>query len=245
MRYLLPDKRKHRGPHPEDERLFAESNWPTLRQAVQDFCWLLNRDYADKSALKLVGDHFALTQRQRMALMRCCCSDEARRQRRARQVSPENLPECLLLLDGYNVITTIEAALSGGVILKARDGCFRDLAGMHGTYRKVDETIPAVQLIGQYLDDIKIGPCRWYLDKPVSNSGRLKQLLREIAQQQSWNWQVELVFSPDGVLTRTPEIVATADSEILNRGPRWFNLAREIIEKYIPDANIIEIADDS
>jgi len=241
----LPDKRKHRGPHPEDEQLFAATNWPKLHQAVQDFCRLLNRDYADKSALKLVGDHFSLTQRQRMAIMRCSCSDQDRQQRRARQVSPENLPECLLLLDGYNVITTIEAALAGGVILKARDGCFRDLAGMHGTYRKVDETIPAVHLIGQYLNDTKINQCRWYLDKPVSNSGRLKQLLLEIAEQQSWNWRVELVFSPDGVLARTPEIISTADSEILNRCQHWFNLAREIIEKYIPNANIIEIADDT
>ena len=241
----MPDKRQHRGPHPEDEQLFAAAQGPTLRRAVQDFCWLLNHDYADKSALKLVGDHFSLTQRQRMALMRCSCSDQARRRRRARQISPENLPAGLLLLDGYNVLTTIEAALAGGVILKARDGCFRDLAGMHGTYRKVQETIPAIQLIGKYLNNAKISLCRWYLDKPVSNSGRLKQLLLDLARQHDWNWQVELVFSPDGVLARTPEIIATSDGEILNHCQRWFNLTREIIEKYLPDANIIKITDDT
>ena len=45
-------------------------------------------------------------------------------------------------------MTTIEAALSGGVILAARDGAYRDMASMHGTYRKVAETLPALELLG-------------------------------------------------------------------------------------------------
>ena len=86
-----------------------------------------------------------------------------------------------------------------------------------------------------------MGPCRWYLDRPVSNSGRLKKLLLEVAAEQDWAWQVELVYSPDGVLVRTDEIVATSDSEILNRCQRWFNLARHVIELSIPQANIIDM----
>ena len=38
------------------------------------------------------------------------------------------------------MLTTIEAALAGGVILAARDGAYRDMASMHGSYRKVAET---------------------------------------------------------------------------------------------------------
>ena len=124
----------------------------------------------------------------------------------------------------------------------ARDGCFRDIAGIHGTYRKVDETVPAVKLIGRFLAEAGAGSCIWYLDSPVSNSGRLRGLILEIAGKSDWPWQVELVYSPDGILAHATEIIATADGEILTRCHRWHNLAREIIEKHISEANIVDLS---
>jgi hypothetical protein len=70
----VPDKREHRGPHPSDATLFAADKAPALREALADFSLLLSKGYADKSALKLVGDRFGLTQRLRMAVMRSACS---------------------------------------------------------------------------------------------------------------------------------------------------------------------------
>ena len=72
----MPDTREHRGPHPADAELFAPALLPRLREAVADFSLLLTKGYADKSALKLVGDRFSLTQRQRLAVMRGSCSDQ-------------------------------------------------------------------------------------------------------------------------------------------------------------------------
>ena len=43
-----------------------------------DLSWLLGRGYAIVSAVKLVGDRWSLTERQRMAVRRAACSDEAR-----------------------------------------------------------------------------------------------------------------------------------------------------------------------
>ena len=71
----MPDTRRHRGPHPEDAELFAPASWPALRAATTDLSWLLSRGYAEPSSLKLVGDCFQLTERQRTAVMRSACSD--------------------------------------------------------------------------------------------------------------------------------------------------------------------------
>ena len=121
---------------------------PRLREALADFSLLLTKGYADKSALKLVGDRFSLTQRQRLAIMRAACSDQQRQSRLARRVPVEALAGQPIAIDGYNLLITIEAALSGGLIFIGRDGCFRDLASIHGTYRKVEETVPAVNSSG-------------------------------------------------------------------------------------------------
>jgi hypothetical protein len=238
----MPDRRQHRGPHPENGELFAPDQWPRLRAAVEDLCWLLNRGYAVPSSLALVGDRFGLTKRQRIAVGRCTCSDEVRQRRLARQVDVAELASQVLLIDGYNVLTTVEAALAGGVLLLGRDGCLRDMASVHGSFRKVAETQPALTLIGEQLAAWKISECRWLLDSPVSNSGRLKTLIVELAEQQHWPWQVELAQSPDRLLKSAEHIVATSDSVILDAGPRWCNLARAIVSAAVPAALVADLA---
>ena len=53
------------------------------------------------------------------------------------------------------------------------DGNIRDLAGLRGTYKLIDKTDRAIDLIGQELEKLKVSKAVFYLDKPVSNSGRL------------------------------------------------------------------------
>lgn len=238
----MPDTRTHRGPHPEDARLFAADALPRLVAAVADLCWLLSREYATKAALKLVGDRYGLQRRQRLAVMRSACSDAALARRRSREVPRTALTGRVLLIDGFNVLTTIEAALAGGVILHARDGAFRDMASMHGTYRRVEETSPAIQFVGRYLEDCPPAQCRWYLDRPVSNSGRLRALLLEAAEEHGWNWTVELVDNPDRLLIEQPQIVATSDSDVLDRSGRWLNLARCVVAEFAPAANVLDMS---
>ncbi|HSG88818.1 MAG TPA: DUF434 domain-containing protein, partial [Pseudomonadales bacterium] len=74
----MPDHRRHRGPHPDDARLFAPDTVGPLRTAVGDLSWLFSRGYAERSAVKVVGDRYRLRERQRIALRRSACSDAAR-----------------------------------------------------------------------------------------------------------------------------------------------------------------------
>lgn len=238
----MPDTRSHRGAAPEDERLFAPDSWPVLRNATSDLCWLLNRGYAMASAVELVGNRYALAKRQRVAVGRCACADEAFQRRQSHRVEPLRLRDEELWLDGYNVLTAVEAALAGGVILLGRDGCYRDLASMHARYRKVEETIPALRMVGEETVRWGVSKCCWWLDQPVSNSGRLKQVMLEVAASHEWDWQVELVFNPDKILVETEHVGATSDSVILDRCRRWCNLARLVIDTRVPQARVVDLS---
>lgn len=240
----MPDSRQHRGPHPQDRQLFSGEHRHALRQATADLGWLLTKGYASTSALKLVGDRYRLTARQRLAVSRCACGEEQRDQRRQHCVGAADLEHRELWIDGYNVLTSVEAALAGMVILHAQDACFRDMASMHGNYRTVKETMPAIRLLGQLLSQWKVSVCRWYLDAPVSNSGRLKSLLQKMADEYDWAWSVELVADPDPILTCSGQVVASADSQIIDKAQCWFNLAREVIESEIPDAWVLDLSND-
>lgn len=237
----MPDVRRHRGPHPRDHDLFATARIPQLNTAVAHLSWLLTRDYAEPSSLKLVGDRFQLTQRQRTAVRRCACGDAQRASRQQRQVPPDDAGHVRLAIDGFNLLTTVEAALSGGVILHGRDGCFRDLASMHGSYRKVEETARAVTLIGDTLAAHTVSGADWFLDRPVSNSGRLARLLRESAASAGWDWTVTLVDDPDRVLQASTACIVSADAGILDASVAWTNLARSVVETRVSSAWLIRL----
>lgn len=232
----------HRGPAPRDERLFDATQLPTLRAAVSDLCWLLDHGYASNSATELVGNRHNLASRQRMAVSRCACPAGAAQARRRLQLAPAALRGRELWLDGYNVLTVLESALADGVVLLGRDGCCRDIAGIHRRYRKVNETIPGLRLIGETMAAWGVAGCRWWLDKPVSNSGRLKTLIHEQAAAAGWNMAVELDYNPDRILYQSGQVIATSDGVVLDRCQQWVNLAREIITQRIPNAWVLDLA---
>ena len=150
------------------------------------------------SALQLVGDRYQLAVRQRAAVARCACSDASRVQRKARQVDADRLTGQTLSLDGYNVLTTVEVALVGGVVLSACDRTYRDIAGMHGTYRKVAETLPALELLGRMTAVYGVAMWIWYLDRPVSNSGRLRKIMADLAVERGWAWRMMTLTPASG-----------------------------------------------
>jgi hypothetical protein len=238
----VPDMRAHRGADPRDSEVFGPPYLPALRGAVVDLSWLLGRDYAPVSALKLVGDRWCLTARQRQAVRRAACSDDARERRLTHRLAPAQLAGNELVIDGFNVLTTIEAALGGAIVIVCRDTTCRDIAAIHGGYRKVAETEPALDRLIGVLTKLSVRKCRWLFDRPVSNSGRIRNLVLEKAVERSLDWSVDLVDNPDPILSSAAEIIATADSAILDRGPTWINLARLAIETTCPRAMVVDLS---
>lgn len=237
----MPHEDRHRGRHPGDDRLFSPEQLPALRAATADLSWLMSRGYADSSALKLVGDRHELTARQRQAVGRSACADAARDSRQARRLTRAQLGGRALVLDGLNCLITVESALSHGIVLRGRDGALRDLASVHGTYKQVAETAFGIEMIGRHLHGRgemdpahNVPEVRWYLDRPVANSGRLRALLMETAERHGWPWAVELVANPDAVLIQQPAVVGTSDAWILDRCAHWFDLLDSLLSPLPP-----------
>jgi hypothetical protein len=176
----VPDRRKHRGPGPEDPDWFGGDTLPGLKAAVTDLSWLLSRGYAGPSALKIVGDRYRLVERQRAAVSRAACPAAALADRTVRRVEPEALRGRPLRVDGFNLLLTLESALGGGVVLD----------------RRVAETQPALALAARWLKAWGVGSCTWFLDAPVSKSGRLAALIRAADP----SWFAEVVPDPDAIL---------------------------------------------
>lgn len=136
-----------------------------------------------------------------------------------------------LLIDGLNVITTIEVALSRGVLLLGRDACLRDMASFHGNYRLVQETERAVEILLEVVDSLGPSEVTVYIDRPVSNSGRLAEIVRRTAARKGSCAQATTADRVDEVLKASTAVVASADSAILDACGDWLNLARISVER--------------
>ncbi len=212
--------------------MFSEEARETLRQAVHDLSWLRTQGYAERSAIKLVGDRYQLRARQRVAVGRCACPDAAMSERESRRLKPQAVGGIALELDGLNVLTTIEVALAGGVLLMGRDGCMRDMASFHGNYRLVQETEHAVEILLGVLDSMRPSAVCIYIDRPVSNSGRLADAIRRAAERYTVSVEAVLSNRVDETLKTSTVVVATADSAILDACGRWVNLACIAVEEH-------------
>lgn len=141
-----------------------------LKSAGEDLYYLINRGYPIKSASEFVGNHYLLSERQRLAMLRSVSAEK--------QIAGRKDKERLRLEKGatvyiicFNTVISLEIAFYGSTLLQCMDGAVRDLAGLRGTYRLIDKTDLAIRAIRRVLEKEQTGEVHFLLDAPVSNSG--------------------------------------------------------------------------
>lgn len=231
----------NRGKEPSDDKLFStESVRIKLRDAMDDLSHLMGRGYAQKSALALVGNRYKLNVRQQKAVQGMAASAEQVLKRKERSLQFEALENQEVVVDGFNVLILLESLLSEAYLFKGADGFYRDLSSVHGSYKKVSQTARAIELIGDFYEKARIKSMHWYFDKPVSNSGKLKQLIGEIAAERGYNWQVSLTFQTDADIVNENKISVSSDAWILDNSTQNFNLVGYLIQKQAAP-NVIDL----
>ncbi|OUS01554.1 hypothetical protein A9Q86_07190 [Flavobacteriales bacterium 33_180_T64] len=233
----MPNQR-NRGKNSNDDSLFgSKNNRQKFKDAIVDMRYLLTRGYAEKSSLQLVGNKYRLNVRQQQAIQGMSASQQQIERRTAHVVLFENIHSKIISIDGFNLLIILESTLSGAFIFKGLDNAYRDLSSVHGSYKRVQQTETALLLVGNLLRKNKV---IWVFDKPVSNSGRLKTLLRETAEQHGFDWEIILENNPDKILAESNHIVVSSDAWVLDRAENWLNLSAFCIENHIPNSNIIQ-----
>ena len=171
-----------RGFLPEDEKNFSPESLETMKTASRHVFYLINEGYDLKQAATFVGNHFLLSERQRLAIMRSLATKEQLAERKDKEIPLAELSDGEVWIDGFNTIITLEVLLSDSVLFSCMDSTVRDLAALRGTYRIIPETDGAVRALFDILREVKIRKANILLDEPVSNSGRLKALIADIGE---------------------------------------------------------------
>ncbi|KAF2341064.1 DUF434 domain-containing protein [Flavobacterium tistrianum] len=231
---------KNRGKEASDDDLFGtEKIQVKLKEAVTDLSYFLSRGYGEKATLALVGNRYRLNSRQQQAVRGMSASQSQIEDRQSKEIQSSDLEGKEIAIDGFNALILLESILSNAYVFKGQDGFIRDLSSVHGTYKRVKQTSQAIEMIADFYKKEKIKTIYWFFDKPVSNSGRLKKMIEEIALENQYDWKIELVYNPDNVIAESNWIAVTSDAWILDNASANFNLIKYILLKTNVNENLI------
>ncbi|MCL7387520.1 MAG: DUF434 domain-containing protein [Thaumarchaeota archaeon] len=223
-----------------DDVQWIKSVWDRLIMAIEDMRYLLDRGYKRESAVNFVASRYLLDRMGRSILYRCVYSSEDAKRIKEKAASPDELKGSRVVVDGFNVLNTLQSFMNGKLLVLCDDGIVRDISEVHGEFRPTSMTEELIRLAVKTLKELEVADASFYYESQISKSGEISALTRRILQEEGVNGLVETEKCVDSALIRDKRIVITSDSVVLHRADKFFDLAGYIILREKP-SNLVSL----
>ncbi len=207
-----------------------------VKEAAYDLRFLLNRKYRKKNALEFVSNKYLLNKEERNFLARSIYSKSKSDERKHKILNMGEIKGKLLIVDGYNVLITVESILSRDFnsIILCDDNVVRDLKAVFGKYKFSQVTEPALCQIFDLIAPYNPSYVIFYFDTLVSFSGKLAELVRRIMADYNIEGSVKLSKNVDmdikALANQEECLVATSDSAIIDRVDKIVDIPSYILK---------------
>ena len=169
-------------------------------------------------------------------LARSIFSDASAKERQEKIVDISKIKGQLILVDGYNVLITVESLYNEDydAVVLCDDNILRDLNAVFGKYKLNDATETALKKILAVISSYRPSCTCFFFDSPVSFSGRLAGLTKNIMEEYNIRGNVCLSKTVDTEIMRISRlkngIAATGDSVIIDKVDRVVDIPRRILD---------------
>lgn len=186
-----------------------------VKQAAEEYLWILSKGYPQAATLKMVGDKYMLTRDMRQVLYRGVVPEQVAKTRNEKIATVGEGD--LVLIDTYNVLFTVNNYLLGRPLFVSNDGMLRDAGEMRGRIINKPQFSRSVAMMLEILQMWPEATYIHYLDEPVSHSGRLSiELCKDMAEM-GIEGDAFAVKSPDQMLKQEKsDAVCTSDGGIID-----------------------------
>lgn len=212
-----------------------------FRNACRDYFYLVDREFPERGALKLVGDRYRLDGDQRTVLYRGISSKKRSEFRKSLLANDVEGKE--LVIDGYNVLFTLLNYRLGRILFISTDNYLRDAGSLHGKLRDENTFEECTDLMLEYLKSKQPASAAIYLDAPVSHSGRHADQINAKLQLNEMPGACYVIRSADWALKQQQNaVIATSDTAIIEKAlSPVIDMPREILERAYK-ARFVELA---
>jgi len=161
-------------------------------------------------------------------LARVTLSSRSAQERKAKAVSVRALQRKDVIVDGYNVLITVESLLAGCSVYLCDDGFLRDVRGIFKRYRPSGLTDSALSIILDLLAFAAPSKIEILLDQQMSCSGKLAARIREQMACRRLPGTACTAKDTDHLLKTSLGVVASADGYVIDGASNVVDLPAEI-----------------
>ncbi len=197
-----------------------------LKEPIYDLRFLLDRGYNKDSAIRVVADKYRLTKKERNFLLRAIFSKKEAEEHRKKLTKSVKARD--LVVDGYNVLITVESFLKNKELFLSDDGFVRDVSATFGKYRISRTTPKAAEKILSALKAHRPRSVTFIFDLQVSFSGELCKMFRERMSEIGIKGDASTAENADYTIIEANKIVSTSDRAIIKKAERVLDLAGEV-----------------
>jgi hypothetical protein len=198
----------------------------TLKDPVHDLRFLLDRGYNKDPAIKIVSDKYRLAKKERNFLLRAIFSKNEAKEHRKKII--KNVKGRDLVVDGYNVLITVESHLKKKEIFVSDDGFVRDISATFGKYKITKTTPTAIDIIFDKIKKLNPKSVTFVFDSQISKSGELAGMFREKMKELEIKGTARTAKNTDYVIAGSKGVVCTSDRAIIKKAKRVLDLAGKV-----------------
>ena len=202
----------------ENDYMVKNRLYGNMAEAARDIRYLLERGYKRDSSIRFAADHYGLDKNDRYILARTVFSPDSSKARKKKKLHCEELKGKTLLVDGYNVLITLESMLGGERIWIADDSFLRDIQGVFNKHSNNKLTFQAVEELLSFLLSSEVKKTDVLLDTQMKYSGELAAHIRKRMKELSMKGEARTSRHVDYDLKNCQPsyVVATADGIIID-----------------------------
>ena len=227
-----------------DAKDFAPQAIQRLARAAADLRLFRGRGYGVRASLKLVGNHFRLTSRQRQFLYRCVSPPQDAARRRDKLLPVSSISGRKLWVDGHNCLIITESAIAGAVLLRSDDGVVRDVQGVYGAYRMSENTHKALDALSGVLAANPPSELGIFLDRKMRYAQRVQKDWRRKLATAGLDAEFAIVDYADAALREAAAevIMATSDRENMDAANHVVDLPAAVAED-LDDVWLVDVTE--
>ncbi len=193
-----------------------------LLKPARDIRSLLRWGYPKFATIRFVADHFQLSAEERYILTRVIMPPDRLVSRINKKVACTGIRDKDLLLDGYNVLLSVDSLLKKEPMWFCDDGYIRDTRYYFSKGKQAEDIEDSLDLVLKFLSETYPKSAIFLLDAQISRSGELAGLIRHKMKENGIKGEArtsrtaDFELKAEGVNPGKNLIVATSDGIIID-----------------------------